>query len=203
MWILPKTLKSSSLSEIETRTLCLENVFIRGEYATPRIWLNIQNTKAWSCFIFEHTQTQYTPPHMESALGTFKQEKSVCLQKTSNIWCDLPLFNISNENLTFCEFSEAAWDDWELKQYSHFRMRITQGDSQQKKWATPCVRDHFDAKITAPLPQRKDGKSRMDGIARQALDVEQYRGPLNPRWIEPLMGLQVGWVTPTFGKRKK
>ena len=33
-------------------------------------------------------------------------------------------------------------------------------------------------------------------MPQQVLDAEKYRGKLNPRWVETLMGLDVGWVMP-------
>jgi len=69
-------------------------------------------------------------------------------------------------------------------------------DQAQKNWATPLVRDHFEVGLNAPLPCRKDGRSRGDTMPQQVLDAEKYRGKLNPRWVETLMGLDVGWVMP-------
>jgi len=65
------------------------------------------------------------------------------------------------------------------------------------RWATPTARDHFDAALRSPLPRRKDGKPRGDTTPQQVLMEESYKGKLNPRWVETLMGLPIGWVMPT------
>ena len=69
-------------------------------------------------------------------------------------------------------------------------------DQAQKNWTTPIARDCFDSSLSKPLNLRKDGRSRVDTMPRQVHHEENYRGKLNPRWVETLMGLDVGWVMP-------
>lgn len=69
--------------------------------------------------------------------------------------------------------------------------------SDYQPWATPTARDHLESAQKAPYPERKDGKSRLDLMPRQVLHQEGYAGVLNPRWVEVLMGLPIGWVQPS------
>ena len=64
-------------------------------------------------------------------------------------------------------------------------------------WTTPISRDCYEINMSRPIPNRKDGKTRMDTMPRQVHHQEQYKGRLNPRWVETLMGLPVGWVMPS------
>jgi len=70
-------------------------------------------------------------------------------------------------------------------------------EQTQKNWATPIVRDYMEAGMLSQLPSRKDGASRLDTTPRQVLEEADYKGKLNPRWVETLMGLPVGWVMPS------
>jgi hypothetical protein len=60
--------------------------------------------------------------------------------------------------------------------------------AEQKSWATPRDQDHKHS-----LPTEYEMQSRMHN---QLLHM-QTGGKLNPRWVETLMGLPVGWVMPS------
>ena len=66
-----------------------------------------------------------------------------------------------------------------------------------KKWTTPITRDFYEIEMKKKLPPRSDGKGRIDTMPRQVHDAENYRGKLNPRWVELLMGLPIGWTMPS------
>lgn len=65
---------------------------------------------------------------------------------------------------------------------------------QEAGWATPTTRDSKDAGLTQEARPMKDGTRRLNQLPRQALHQENYNGKLNPRWVETLMGLPVGWT---------
>jgi hypothetical protein len=69
--------------------------------------------------------------------------------------------------------------------------------AQGRLWTTVSVRDHYDANLKGPIAKRADGKERLDQLPRQVLHQEDYRGPINPRWIEALMGIPIGWTSPS------
>ncbi len=64
-----------------------------------------------------------------------------------------------------------------------------------KTFPTPCARDYKDMALKKQRSDRRSGKPRLEDSLPQAvlLDVS-YRGDLNPRWVEKLMGLEIGWV---------
>jgi hypothetical protein len=55
----------------------------------------------------------------------------------------------------------------------------------------------MEASIKAPLADRKDGKPRDDTMPRQVHHETGYTGFVNPRWVEVIMGLPVGWTMPS------
>ena len=72
-----------------------------------------------------------------------------------------------------------------------------QGQILLQKWTTPIARDCFEIEMNFQIPTRKDGKHRLDTMSRQIHHQEGYRGKLNPRWVETLMGIPVGWTMPS------
>ena len=66
-----------------------------------------------------------------------------------------------------------------------------------QNWTTPSTRDYKDACLKKEVPIRRDGRTRMDTMPQQVHHQEQYKGKLNPRWVETLMGLPVGWTMPS------
>ena len=202
MWVLPKTLESKCF-ESDTRTqelLCAEKLLVRGSGSTVRMWKAYKKNVLWSSFIFEHIHISFEPHTFEPTLCGLKKDTCKVNSKNKvceNTWGDLPLFQNIN-SFSFCSKSSIQWDAWVALQRHRLVLRT---QIKYTLWATPTVRDHLDANINAPLPLRKDGKGRMDGVARQALHISNYAGSLNPRWLEPLMGVRVGWVKPCFRKR--
>lgn len=68
---------------------------------------------------------------------------------------------------------------------------------QVKFWTTPTARDHYESTMKRETPPRKDGRLRMDTMPRQVHHEEGYKGRLNPRFVETLMGIPVGWTMPS------
>ena len=66
-----------------------------------------------------------------------------------------------------------------------------------RNWTTPISRDCYEIAMAAPLSERQDGRSRMDTMPRQVHHQGKYMGKLNPRWVETLMGLPIGWTMPS------
>lgn len=68
-------------------------------------------------------------------------------------------------------------------------------DQYSLLWTTIIARDSYEVTINKPLPLRSDGKTRLDTLPRQVHHFK-YGGKLNPRWVETMMGLPVGWTNP-------
>jgi hypothetical protein len=67
-----------------------------------------------------------------------------------------------------------------------------------KNWATPTTRDYKDASNHRARSPSKNGVwERNNSLPTQVGMTENYSGALNPRWVETLMGLPVGWAMPS------
>jgi hypothetical protein len=59
--------------------------------------------------------------------------------------------------------------------------------AQVKSWGTPTARDHKSGR----------GKEERDYKELTPMVERAQTGKLNPRWVETLMGLPVGWTMPS------
>ena len=66
--------------------------------------------------------------------------------------------------------------------------------SRPESWATPRTKDAEGWMMNKA--RLADGKPE-DTLTGQALNSDKNNGKLNPRWVETLMGLPVGWTMPT------
>jgi hypothetical protein len=67
----------------------------------------------------------------------------------------------------------------------------TGGSHRELRWATPTARDYKGAYSRQSLEQAKHVRGSM--LPDQA-HCGTYSGSLNPRWVEVLMGLPIGWT---------
>jgi len=210
MWIVPKQIAQNVQTSCEEEVShCVTQLTVRGSYTSLRVWNTIRLSKnAWSRFIFGHIAdaldfteaTSVLKPHIEGSVHSTSHTA-----EPTNVWEDLPLFCTAQEvsHLFFCKMSEPYWTEWDISVSSSFKKRCRAIRVCENRWATPTVRDFLDSNLHYALPLRKDGKTRMDGVARQALHISNYEGPLNPRWLEPIMGIQIGWVRPSHTLKSK
>jgi len=70
-----------------------------------------------------------------------------------------------------------------------------QGSLPGKNWATPRSRDAGDWCMN----KARVGSKREDTLTGQATERKTL-GKLNPRWVEALMGLPIGWSMPSCTK---
>lgn len=67
-------------------------------------------------------------------------------------------------------------------------------DQQVKSWATPRTKDAEGWMMNQERALK--GKPE-DTLTGQATNRDKALGKLNPRWVETLMGLPVGWTMPS------
>jgi hypothetical protein len=70
----------------------------------------------------------------------------------------------------------------------------TLGNRQGSPWATPTTRDYKG--MYPQWSQESESKLTRSLLPDQA-HSGTYKGKLNPRWVETLMGLPVGWTMPS------
>lgn len=73
----------------------------------------------------------------------------------------------------------------------------TLGSPQESRWATPYTgtKDH-EGKLKHYQRRLKIGRQ-LSLHGQITIQANEYKGRLNPRWVETLMGLPVGWVMPS------
>jgi len=103
---------------------------------------------------------------------------------------------------TYLSHQGLSWNTPQARDYKGVdRRKEIRGFSpylpNQVRWTTPIARDCFEIEMNFQIPTRKDGKHRLDTMPRQIHHQEGYRGKLNPRWVETLMGIPVGWTMPS------
>ena len=116
----------------------------------------------------------------------------------------------------FCSMSSASWNAWVTEQRLDYFQRKNAvphtHEGVRLSWPTPTTRDCKDTGDLSKSDYRKDGKLRKDVLPRAvSLNSRGYYGPagqvnismngshqelLNPRWVEALMGIPIGWVMP-------
>ena len=86
-----------------------------------------------------------------------------------------------------------------LKQYSQEAKAqpAMYGSRRELHWSTPTTRDWKDAGNTKRLKPMKNGTERLGLVPQQVLEIENYTGKLNARWVDALMGLPIGWTSPS------
>ena len=74
----------------------------------------------------------------------------------------------------------------------------TPGSPQELPWATPYAgtKDHEAGSLESYQRRVRIGKQ-VSLHGQITIQANEYRGKLNPRWVETLMGLPVGWVMPS------
>ncbi len=64
-------------------------------------------------------------------------------------------------------------------------------------WSTPTLSDVKDKGLKRVTIRKATGQKRLNLLAQQVLYQEKYAGKLNPRWVDCMMGLPIGWTCPT------
>ena len=62
---------------------------------------------------------------------------------------------------------------------------------EQKQWSTPQARDHKGSHAESFANPNKSNN------LNDQMETLQTAGKLNPRWVETLMGLPIGWTMPS------
>ena len=79
--------------------------------------------------------------------------------------------------------------------WEHTTLPLPTSGTGSGSWPTPTRRDYKGINAPEGLT-RKDGKSRMDQLPNAVAysSKEKDTGPLNPAWVEWLMGWPIGWT---------
>ena len=118
------------------------------------------------------------------------------------IWGSLPLFSLKtskgssqprSEIKVFSTMSSSDWSKWVTKRRQEYSVRVKSveaiNESECLLWV--CSMESKSPVLAKnvywPIPQKEE-ESSMSG---------NPRGKLNPRWVELLMGVPIGWTSPS------
>ena len=122
-------------------------------------------------------------------------------KRASEIWGDLPLFSSKmsqesslqkSENKVFSNMSSADWKTWITEQRQEYsaRAKLEQATSENEYLLWVSDKEQTSILKMADIPvhiQQDEEKSNT---------TSSHRAYLNPRWVECLMGVPIGWTSP-------
>ena len=184
MWIIPKTMKNDIPLLDNLAEVCTDNLMYRSKVSTLRAWNRRLKAKTYLTVKLENRivlDNDFVKTYVKGIDASLKLDKTPL---------DLFLYKAPDQFIKL-----ESWQTWVKLKRAEYKKRNTQ--PKKPMWPTPTVRDHFDLKMTKAMPERKDGKSRLDVLGRLLHHLTGYRGRVNPRWVETLMGLPVGWCMVT------
>lgn len=104
-----------------------------------------------------------------------------------------------------CPTSSKTWQQWVIERRGAYSQRLKSGRRTQgsacSSWPTANARDWKDSGSSQGMrmsPNLGTAVHRNGQAAQENNSVHgNRRGSLNPRWVETLMGLPVGWTMPS------
>lgn len=171
MWILPNSLKCSLIKQpsqsLDFSRIAHKSLLVRSKVLSENAWVTKCKRDPFCALIYK----KYF-----GAL-TLNLKIQSALHKA-----------MKKETDRFIKFEEHHWKTWLISQ------KKKKADPHFNKWATPVVGDAHLA-LTKPLAPYSDGAPRINTFLRQVCHESRYQGHLNPRWVECLMGIPIGWVS--------
>ena len=134
--------------------------------------------------------------------GLGKKTHDTCGRTSSNTSEQLTLFDVSGRTSQVIstgdsKTSSKTWKEKVTEQRGEYSRRQKLGQGIEEKgyssWPTPTARDYKGAR--SPEAMAATGRNPMTNSLPDAVQhIEKTSGPLNPQWVEWLMGLPIGWT---------
>jgi len=203
MWIFPKSQVGDFTEScvLGLSEMCAKSLTVRSKQLSTRRWM-LKLTRNEHPFLLGRIHTQCREASHKALLSTSPSRKSYNAH-LSNMWQDLPLFATATPfEQAFCQISVAMYDDWVAKQRRAHSLRL---NAHTDFWPTPTMQEfpHYEMVLT-PTQRRKprSGTSHSLNLWDSARTFANGFGTndelqLNPRWVEGVMGLPIGWVRPS------
>ena len=164
--------------------VCTDNLMYRSKVSTLRAWNRRLKTKTYLTNNLENRivlDNDFVKNYVKSIDASLKLDKAPL---------DLFLYKAPDQFIKL-----ESWSSWVKLKRVEYKKRNT--PSIKPNWATPNTRDYIELNMKIARQPRKDGRSRIDQLTRQLHHLTAYKGRVNPRWVETLMGLPVGWCMVT------
>ncbi len=105
---------------------------------------------------------------------------------------------MTQKELQFCSMCLGSWRDWIIKQRQAYSQRLKLAHLTKEKeclyWVAKTMPANYSWKeiLKKTFIQTQEGK-----VNTNLSHQERYTQALNPRWVDCLMGLPIGWTYPT------
>lgn len=195
MWAVPNQFKCIK-DEDKRSKLISENLltksskeFRSSSYHPIKIWAN--EAHKWERFInVADNIDEYLQTINKSGLSLVHEEQSI----TQDKYEDMPLISISTLKGKYIYTSIDGWSkEIKLKSFD---------SKKQNRWPTPLASDCNFFRMNKPLVETSWGtlEQRNLGVGLPSCvhwDSKKYKThQINPRWVEQMMGLPIGWTDP-------
>ena len=191
MWVIPKTMKNDIPLLDNLAEVCTDNLMYRSKVSTLRAWNRRLKTKTYLTNNLENRivlDDDFLKTYVKNIDASLKLDKAPL---------DLFLY-IAPDQFIHLE----SWQTWvKFKRVEYKNRNIP---SEKPMWATPTVyTENKESGQSYESLQRRVKLKKQIGIQGMiTLDNGEYIGRLNPRWVETLMGLPVGWCMVTCKDKK-
>lgn len=193
MWFVPNQFEcikdeDKRLKFISENLLTTHNqVFKPPSFHPVEVWLN--NQHEWVKFINVANELNGYIKTIKSGLS-FKHEAQKVMDDKYE---DLPFLSQSSLNGIYIHISMEEWDQDIKCESLKFQKR--------KRWSTPLASDWHWYRMSKPLQKSSWGDVEARNVGTLPVSLHWYTQlynthQVNPRWVEQLMGLPIGWTDP-------
>lgn len=214
MWVIPKSPKYQGFKTIvdndTAAAVCAANILVQSKEAKIRTWREKLSGRGYARILLGRllVPTEKLNHKSQAALWAFTSspQNYVAAQQTN--WVDLPLFKTTTQQHThlFRQKSLVLWGEFVSRLRKDFQQRVS--IQRPYIWRTPTAhdvgREHgLTTKNGKPWAgvgraYRESGTFKTMTLHAQVEVVEQTQNcQINPRWVEHLMGLPIGWIQPS------
>ena len=222
MWILPKQLHTSAfvpdtaalnLDLNESSQLCAQSLFVRSKPLPARTWSLKWKRDSWtrhlSGRILRHSHgesfvTAWTSslaatrvsPLVQPASASAPKTQDTCglILQTAFAFCDQESASLKMSRDILASASEKSLESW--------KSLVTQRRGEYSQRLSAARLTSEDESFSLPTPCANEDSFRLGGNTQQSRTLEaQARrgelgeaGPLNPQFVEMMMGLPIGWT---------
>ena len=198
MWIVPNQFMDDVITDEDQRLdLIKDNLMVWGDFVSLRAWKN----RKWNEFFQIKKDSESFNQEYCGTIFKGLEHGSLNIEDTeADIYADLP-FLCQVDSYGYYQYVSGVFWDLELgvesKELSSLLPIVNY------YWPTPIARDHYDMRLSNPLSA--NAKLGMDQKQRNLISLPRalfwlsglYRTHYsNPRWVEQMMGLPVGWTDP-------
>jgi len=198
MWIVPDKFMTDVIADEDQRLdLIKDNLMVWGDFVSLRAWKN----RKWNSFFqIKADNESFNNEYCSTIVKGLENDPLIIEETEADAYADLPFLCQADSYGTYQYISGAFWDielSVESKELSYLVPKV------KYYWPTPVARDHFDLGLKKPytanekmgLNQEDRNLSALPRALFWVSGLYHTHNP-NPRWVEQMMGLPIGWSDP-------